>query len=248
MKKGLFDTPLKASQGSVESNEDHAYKALAGTSIAAALAFLSPLAFIDWWLLAVPAVGFCLGLVALRDIIKRPDIFTGKRLAKTATTFSLVYMGGTIYLSWVYAAELPDSREFITVFCNLLRAHPRLQYLIPLALIDGHNVLIKGYMYPGKNNLGFVNFYLYEIKEIAALEVIQELLIVFLSIFKMKRACHLLSSEKIADTFTVRPTFGQDGIEGGSFTILKKRFLAKVFVCFYLLHFFQAVAETKTPL
>ena len=58
MKKGLL-IPLKATQGSVESNEDHAYKALAGTSIAAAtLAFLSPLAFIDWWLLAVPAAGF----------------------------------------------------------------------------------------------------------------------------------------------------------------------------------------------
>ena len=100
MKKGLFDTPVKATKRSSENNEDHAYKALAGTSIAAAtLAFLSPLAFIDWWLLAVPTVGFCLGLVALRDIINRPDIFTGKRLAKTATIFSLVCLiGGTIYL------------------------------------------------------------------------------------------------------------------------------------------------------
>jgi len=31
MKKGLFDTPAKATKRGSENNEDHAYKALAGT-------------------------------------------------------------------------------------------------------------------------------------------------------------------------------------------------------------------------
>ena len=64
MKKGLFDNPPAVTKRASVNNEDHSYKALAGTAIAAAtLAFLSPLAFIDWWLLVIPAVGFCLGLV-----------------------------------------------------------------------------------------------------------------------------------------------------------------------------------------
>ena len=228
MKKGLFDTPLKATQSSAESNEDHAYKALAGTSIAAAtLAFLSPLAFIDWWLLAVPAVGFCLGLVALRDIIKRPDIFTGKRLAKTATTFSLLCLvGGTIYLSWVYAAELPEGFE--RVHYGILQpaeGSPAASIPDSARAIDGHNVLIKGYMYPGKKQFGIRQFLLVRDQGDCCFGGDPKITDRVLVHLQDEKSMSFSSRQtKIAGTFTVRPTFGQDGIEGGVLYHLEEAF------------------------
>ena len=228
MKKGLFDTPAKATKRDSENDEDHAYKALAGTSIAAAtLAFLSPLAFIDWWLLAVPTVGFCLGLVALRDIIKRPDIFTGKRLATTATIFSLVCLvGGTIYLSWVYAAELPEGFE--RVHYGILQpaeGSPASSIPDSARALNGHNVLIKGYMYPGKKQFGIRQFLLVRDQGDCCFggnPKITDRVLVHLQ--DEKGMSFSSRQKKLAGTFTVRPTFGQDGIEGGVIYHLEEAF------------------------
>ncbi|MFM7292635.1 MAG: hypothetical protein ACKO6B_15610, partial [Planctomycetia bacterium] len=80
MATGLFDTSPEASIDGVDG--EGRYRAIAGTAIAAAvLAVLSPVAFLDWSLTAVPAVGLVLGLLAYRTITQRPEDFTGRPLA-----------------------------------------------------------------------------------------------------------------------------------------------------------------------
>ena len=102
----------------------------------------------------------------------------------------------------------------------------------------------------GKNSLGFVNFYLYGIKEIAAVGVIQKLLIVFLSTFKMKRVCHLALVRKnlLAHSPFVQP-LDKMVLRAGLFIILRRHFLAKLVVTFLALTLFSGCGQdTNAPL
>ena len=79
MATGLFDSPPSVAVRDTGPAPADEYRALAGVAIAAAaLALLSPLAFIDWWLAVVPLFGLVLGAVALRDIAGRPAELTGR--------------------------------------------------------------------------------------------------------------------------------------------------------------------------
>ena len=81
MAAGLFDTPESSASGDLPPIDD-GYRAFGGVTIAATvLALLSPLGFIDWWLLTVPLLAVVLGLVGWRDILARPDVLAGKVLA-----------------------------------------------------------------------------------------------------------------------------------------------------------------------
>lgn len=161
MTAGLFDAapddPLDRGDG------DIAYRAIPGTAIAAAvLAILSPLAFFGWLLLAVPAVGLVLGVAAYSAIAKRPQELLGKPLALAAAVVSAAMLGGGIVaLARAYAAELPAGYERITYgILQPLPGDP--PHAIPDTAreVDGRNVLLKGYMYPGKQQHGITQFLL----------------------------------------------------------------------------------------
>jgi hypothetical protein len=162
MASGLFDSPSAADSATLPP-EDHAYRALSGTAIAAGvLALLGPLALIDWWLLTVPALGCLLGILAWRDVVQRPDVLTGRRLAMLSAAWSAVVFAGALgYLSWVYAAELPPGFERIS-YGPLQPEDGMAPGTIPASALalHGQDVLLKGYMYPGKQQSGIRQFLL----------------------------------------------------------------------------------------
>ena len=164
MPAGLFDTagqePLDSTNG---QDAEGSYRAVAGTAIAAAVtAALSPLAFFDWSLAVVPAVGIVLGAMAYRTIAQRPDVFIGRPLAIGAIVLSAVSLvAGLITLSRAYAAELPEGYERLNYgLLQPLPGDPSDAVPDTARTMDGRNVLLKGYIYPGKQQTGITQFLL----------------------------------------------------------------------------------------
>lgn len=139
------------------------YRALSGVAIAAtALAALAPLAFLDWWLAVIPVLAIVLGSVALGDIARRPGELAGRRLAIGAMLGAAACLGGGLArLSLVYAAELPPGHERLSyVLLQPAEGDPPGAVPESALALDGHAVLLKGYMYPGNDQHGIVNFLL----------------------------------------------------------------------------------------
>ena len=162
MATGLFDSPSSAAAPAAEPVAD-GYRAVSGVAIAAtALAAFAPLAFVDWWLLVVPVLAIVLGVVALRDIARRPGMLIGRPLALAAMAVAAVCFGGGLaYLSAVYAAELPPGFERLS-YAMLQPADGDPPDAVPdsARALDGRQVLLKGYMYPGKQQRGIAQFLL----------------------------------------------------------------------------------------
>ncbi len=228
MASGLFDAPATTLGSQQAVADEQAYRALAGTAIAAGtLAVLSPLAFVDWWLLAVPTLAIILGLVAWRDIVRRPEALTGVRLAIGATVVAAgCLVGGAGYLSWVYAAELPEGFE--RIHYGLLQppeGAPATFVPDSAREIDGHDVLLKGYMYPGKQQHGIRQFLLVRDQGDCCFggnPKITDRVLVHLE--DEKGIAYTPRQKKIAGRFVVRPTAGRDGIEGGVLYHLEEAF------------------------
>jgi hypothetical protein len=164
MATGLFESPrpLHEPTDSAPDGGD-GYRALGGATIAATvLALLSPLAFLDWWLLVVPVLAAVLGVVALRDIAARPLELTGRPLALGSIALAAaMFMGGLAFLSWVYAAELPAGFARLNYAAlQPLEGDPPTAVPDSARAMDGRNVLLKGYMYPGKQQQGITQFLL----------------------------------------------------------------------------------------
>ena len=163
MATGLFEappTPAVRDDGPAAESE---YRAISGVAIAAAaLAAAAPLAFFDWWLSVVPVLGMVLGWVALRDIAKRPTELTGRRLAVAAIIVSAVaFSGGLGRLATIYAGELPEGFERLS-YAALQPLPGEPADVVPEAALAAHgrDVLLKGYMYPGKQTSGIRQFLL----------------------------------------------------------------------------------------
>ncbi len=164
MTAGLFDSPpLPASDAvSIESRED-GYRVLSGTAIAAAaLALLSPLVLLGWSFAAVPAIGLVLATVALRDIARRPEAVTGRGLALAALAASgLALIGGLAYLTHVYVGELPEGYARLNyAMLQPLAGDPPTAVPDSAREMNGRDVLLKGYMYPGQRQRGITEFLL----------------------------------------------------------------------------------------
>lgn len=164
MGTGLFDSPSHSARRDAPAREDgETYLALSGAAIAAgAVALVSPLVFLGWWFAAVPVIGIALALVALRDIARRPLDLTGRPLAIAALVVSAVVLaGGLVTLAREYAAELPEGFARLN-YAMLQPAEGDPPTSVPdtARALDGHNVLLKGYLYPGKQQHGLVQFLL----------------------------------------------------------------------------------------
>ena len=163
MATGLFEAPPAHAVRDDAPGGESEYRAISGVAIAAAaLAAAAPLAFFDWWLAVVPVLGMVLGWVALRDIARRPTALTGRPLAVAAIIVSAVALGGGLgRLATIYAGELPEG--FARLSYAALQPLPgEPADLVPETALAAHgrDVLLKGYMYPGKQTSGIRQFLL----------------------------------------------------------------------------------------
>jgi hypothetical protein len=164
MGTGLFDSPSRsASRAGTPRDEAELYRALSGAAIAAgAVALVSPLVFFGWWLATVPVIGVVLAVIALRDIARRPTELTGKPLALAALVVAATSLvAGLTSLASEYAAELPEGFERLS-YAMLQPAEGDLPTTVPdsARALEGRDVLLKGYIYPGKQQQGLVQFLL----------------------------------------------------------------------------------------
>lgn len=160
---GLFDAPPRPVDATLSSAPADDYRSLSGAAIAASVvALLSPLAFLDWWLLALPVVGVVLAGIALGDIARRPDVLAGRRMALATVAFgAAMFVGGLVWQVRGYAAELPPG--FTRINYALLQPEPGgPPDTIPESAVafDGRDVLLKGYIYPTERPDGIIEFIL----------------------------------------------------------------------------------------
>ena len=163
MATGLFDSRARADHPPAVTTDGDGYRALSGVALgSAALAAFAPLAFLDWWLAVVPVLAVVLGSVALRDIGRRPHELTGRPLAVGAMLVAAICLvGGIARLATVYATELPPGFTRLS-YALLQPAEGDPPTAVPEATLalDGRDVLLKGYMYPGSRQHGIVQFLL----------------------------------------------------------------------------------------
>ena len=164
MSTGLFDSPpTPLSPARPAEPEPDLYRAVSGTAIAAvAVAVLSPLVLLGWSFAAVPAIGIVLAAVALGDIARRPAAVTGRGVAWAALAGSAASLiGGLAYLTTVYAAELPEGFTRLNyAMLQPLPGDPPTAVPDSARAMDGRDVLLKGYMYPGSRQRGITEFLL----------------------------------------------------------------------------------------
>lgn len=164
MSAGLFDLPpAPLTPARPADQESDLYRAISGTAIAAAaVTILSPLVLLGWSFAAVPAVGLVLAAAALGDIARRPAAVTGRGLALAALAGSGVSLvGGFAYLATVYAAELPEGFARLNyAMLQPLPGDPATAVPDSAREVNGRDVLLKGYMYPGSRQRGITEFLL----------------------------------------------------------------------------------------
>ncbi|MFM7206080.1 MAG: hypothetical protein ACKO4T_05335 [Planctomycetaceae bacterium] len=164
MGTGLFDSPSGSSHRSDRSaDETDDYRSVSGTAIAAAaVAAASPVAFLGWSLAAVPLLAAVLAVVALRDIARRSPHVTGRLMAIAAlVAASLILAGSVASHAYEYATELPAGFARLS-YADLQPAEGESPTSVPTSaqVVDGREVLLKGYIYPGKQQHGLVQFLL----------------------------------------------------------------------------------------
>jgi hypothetical protein len=221
MARGLFESAAADPAVTSRPPEDGGYRAVAGTAIAAVVAaVLSPLGFLDWSLLAVPLAAIALGVVACRTIRARPDVFVGLRLALAAIAMSVVSLaGGIVWLSLAYAAELPPGHERIHYgLLQPMAGDPPGTIPETAREIDGHDVLLKGYMYPGKQQHEIVQFLLVRDQGDCCFggnpKITDRVLVQLRDPARPRGIDFSARQVKVAGRFVIRPT-GSAGLDGG---------------------------------
>jgi hypothetical protein len=163
MGTSLFDSPARPLRDPQSRDERDSYRAISGAAIAAAaVAAVSPVAFFGWSLVAVPLIGVVLAGIALRDIASRHPLLTGRPLAIVALGVSLITLATSIAAhAHVYATELPEGFVRLS-YADLQPAEGEQATRVPdpARAMDGRDVLLKGYIYPGKQQHGLVQFLL----------------------------------------------------------------------------------------
>jgi len=163
MSAGLFDSPPLPGSRPAVAAEDAGYRSLSGTAIAGAvLALLSPLVFLGWSFAAVPVVACVLAAVAWTDIRRRPETVAGTPLAIGSLAFAAAMLvAGVGYLGIVYATELPEGYSRLNyAMLQPLAGDPPTAVPDSAREMDGQDVLLKGYIYPGSRQQGITEFLL----------------------------------------------------------------------------------------
>ncbi len=137
------------------------YRSLSAPAVGSVLCGLaSVLLVFGWQMTLIPLLGILLGRVALRRIHRAPDQFSGEGLAWTGIGLSLLLgFAGCVWLWYAAAQEVPH-------------VYTRVQYeelqgdaatggrVVPQRAkeLNGKRVYVKGYMYPGRQQLDLKEF------------------------------------------------------------------------------------------
>ncbi|HZZ71514.1 MAG TPA: hypothetical protein VFE24_04625 [Pirellulales bacterium] len=146
-----------------EDAPDERYRAVCASSVVAAgMGLISPLAWFDPLFLLIPLAGIAFAVRAIRKIRREPDRYLGAAPANLGLMLSLgCFLSGAGWQCYVYRTELPEG--YRRLYFDELQPDPSIvgQVLPPNATkLDGDNVLIKGYMYPGSATSGINEFIL----------------------------------------------------------------------------------------
>jgi hypothetical protein len=141
------------------------YRSLSGGAVVSVvLGVLSVVALLpDFWALKViPLLGIVAGSTALVRIRRRPDEFSGRKLALVGTATSLVmFLIGTGWGAYEMAYEVPEGYQPID-YSLLKHPDPRLEALPSPAAqsLEGKKVFLRGYMFPPDHDTGIAAFLL----------------------------------------------------------------------------------------
>ena len=137
-----------------------ALSSLAVISLAAGL--LSGLALFDWFWIVLPISGVLLGVAAWRKVKSRPDELTGLPLAKVGLALSVLFLfAGPAWLTYEQIHEVPAGKSPISYAA--LQPDPDVpgeQIPASAKALDGRQIFIKGYVYPGQKTDGIKSFLL----------------------------------------------------------------------------------------
>ena len=109
----------------------------------------------------LPLMGLIMGLVGLGNIRKYPAELTGKTAAQLGTILgATLFLGGISCHAVIYSTEVPDGYERLSF--EVLKAPAGMQdYPPPTAQeMDGQQIFIKGYIYPGQQRFDLKEFVL----------------------------------------------------------------------------------------
>lgn len=146
-----------------EAGNDFTYRTLSSAAVlSAVVGVLSAAALLDWMMLAIPALGILLGMGAIRTIRRRPDELAGLGLAKAGLVLSVTFLVvGFSWLLFVYSVEVPEGYARISYDELQPSAEKPRQPIPDTALeLNGKNVFIKGFVYPGRDRDGIREFLL----------------------------------------------------------------------------------------
>ena len=148
-----MSVPLAPSAGyAAPRHEGDSYRAISPLAVTSlALGVLSAVAVFDWSLAIVPAVALLAGVEAWRRIRLRPEELTGGRLATFGVVLAVVFWSGAwSRLVYVHLTEVPEG--FVRLSYDSLQPDPNQPaQLVPATAeeLNGQQVFVKGYIYPG---------------------------------------------------------------------------------------------------
>ena len=120
------------------------------------LALLSVCSLLSVYLLVIPVLGLLVGIYALVQIKQRPAELTGRGFAITGITVScILFVLSLCYAAYVYATEVPEGYRRI-FYSQLQPEEGKIDQLVPPLTedLDGEQVFIKGYIFPGPQQQG----------------------------------------------------------------------------------------------
>jgi hypothetical protein len=152
---------LQSPYSSPEQYEN--YRALSTSAVASLIVgLLSPLAILDWTLVAIPLIGIPLSIMALVKVSRHRAELTGTALARIGLVLSLLFaVLGPARLTYDYVSELPAGYTRVS-YAELQPDETQSGQLVPPAALalEGQKIFIKGYVYPGREKDGIRKFLL----------------------------------------------------------------------------------------
>lgn len=158
-----MSTEVQFSDAVDHSPTYESYRALCSAAVTSLLlGLLSAFAFLSPYLNLIPILGILMGVYALVQIRHRSAELTGGGLAAAGIVVSAILLIASIaFMTHVYLTEVPEGFKRID-YTQLQPEEGKLNQKVPPLVeeLDGKQVFIKGYVFPGQQKQGIKTFLL----------------------------------------------------------------------------------------